>query len=187
MAIQLNNAKKAGLFKMLVNTPLQKAGLEYGFDKHYKDIRAVKNAVYKIYNEVKNNPEEYFILPETVEMVTNAVSKRAITPQRVEASLAEKEMDKLDVKNMALSNRDKVASLIGKKLDSLNRSRKKLDSVSLPQLATTFGILFDKSQIIQGQATEHVAVLSRIEDGLSAEKLLEITLKQRESTIEGKE
>jgi len=186
MAIQLSNSQKAGLFKKLVDTPLNKVGLEYGFDKHYKDIRAVKNAVYRIYREVGNDPEKFFILPETVELVTKAVSKRAITPQKQEESLAEKEADKMDVKNLALSNRDKASRLVSKKLDILSKSRKKLDAISLPQLATSFAILFDKAQIVQGQATENVAVLAKIDKDMDPQLALDTVLKMREKTLEDK-
>ena len=47
-------------------------------------------------------------------------------------------------------------------------------------LATTVGILFDKGQIIQGEATENVAVLAKIKSDMSPEEMMDAVLKMRE-------
>lgn len=185
MAIQLTDAQKQGMFKKLASTSLYDVGIEYGLDKHYSTPKSVKTKVYTIYREILADPAKYGVLPETTELVQEAVSNRAIKKPGI--PLVEKKEDARGIKELVTSNRDIAANLINKKLTYISKSKKSLDNVSLSQLGTLFGILFDKGQIISGQATEHVAVMSKIESNLSPEELLEITLKQRENTIISKE
>ena len=183
--MNLNNDQKVGLFKMMATKQLYEVGLFYGFDKYYKDSNAVKNAVYRIYNTVKNNPDEYLIQKDTYELVVGAVSARSAA--NVVSMRERMDSASSDIKSLITGGRDKTAKLIDMKLDSIGKSRKKLDNVSIVELSKVLNVLFDKGQIVQGEATEHIAVLGKIESGLSPEKLLEITLKQREKTIESKE
>ena len=62
----------------------------------------------------------------------------------------------------------------------LNKSRKALNQQSLPALTTAFAILFDKSQIIKGEATEHVAVMGKIDSDIKPEQAIDMVLKMRE-------
>lgn len=187
MAVNLNEQRKAGLFKHLVNHSLYDTGIEFGFDKHYKDPTAVKNAVYRVYREVameiENDLEgnKYSMGADILELVKTAVSGRSVaTAPKV--TLIEKKGEG-DIKELALSTRDQAASLLFRKMDMIASSRKKLNDVSLSVLATTFGILFDKAQIIQGQATENVAVLARIDKEMTAEESLDFILKVREINV----
>jgi len=180
----LSIEQKTGLFMMLEKKDLYKVGLEYEFDKHYKDAKAVKGAVYRIYSDVKNHPDKYGIQPITYNKVVNAMSSRSIQGKAVDQKVSlREELEDFDIKKMVLSNRDKAALLVSRKLDSIGKSKKKLDAISLPQLSLTLCQLFDKGQIVQGEATEHIAHLAKIEEGLSAKDLLEAVITQRESTI----
>jgi len=180
--MNLTNSQKAGLFKMLASKPLYEVGIEYGFDKKYSTPKSVKSAVYNIYKAILNEPEKYLVQPETIELVQNAVSARKITTVKGKP-LAEKMDTNLPIEDLIKSNRAKAANLISRKLDEIGRTKKGLASISLPQLATSFGILFDKAQIIQGQATEHVALMGKIDSALSAEDKLDMVLKMREVTV----
>jgi len=73
---------------------------------------------------------------------------------------------------------------MAKKLSMISNAE--LKKMSLKDFGTLFGILFDKGQIIQGQATEHIAHLSKVEDGLSPQELMETVIKQREHAVERK-
>jgi len=183
---QLTLEQKTGLFMLLASKTIYEVGLEYGFDKHYKDAKAVKGAVYRIYSDVKNNPDKYGIQDETYGLVVDAMASRAISNKKIEISDNQKrDLEKMDFKDLVISNRNRMSVLMGKKLDMI--SNKELKKMSLKDFGTLFGILFDKGQIIQGQATEHIAHLSKIEDGLSSKDLLEAVLNQRENTIISKE
>lgn len=177
----LNNAQKAGIFKQLTTKTFYDVGIQYSFDKHYKTNAGIKGAVYNIYRKILANPEEYLISQDTVELVSKAVSERSITHTSGTKTIAEKQ--DVDIKTLILSNRDIANKLINKKLVSLDKSSKALKGESLVTLGKIFGILFDKSQIIQGQATEHVALMGKIDSGLSPEDKLDMILKMREITV----
>jgi hypothetical protein len=168
---------KAGLFKSLASNTMYAVGVEFGFDKHYKSASGVRSAVKKIYNEVKNDPEKFFIHPDTVELVMKAVSERSVAPM---VTLREKSELKVDIKDIILHNRDLTAKLIGDKLEQLSRSKKDLKNESLVNLSKVMATLFDKGQIVQGQATEHVALLGKLDKDMSPDAAIATVLKMRE-------
>lgn len=181
--MKLSEDKKAAIFKKLASGTLYDVGLEFGFDKHYKDATAIRNRVYAIYRDVANNPEKYAVQPETVDLVVDAVSNRKVAT-RTETPLAEKHtaIDTKDIKSMTLAGRDSAGRLIAKKLEYLEAHPKALAAESLVNLGKIFGILFDKSQIIQGQATEHVALMGKIDTGMTPEEAIQAVLRSREQT-----
>lgn len=183
MAIQLTPEKKIGLFQMLATKDLYSVGLEYGFDKHYKTAKAVKGAVYRLYADMKNNPDKYAIPDELYSVVQDAMKGRQVSAVHKDSSLAEKMGEKTEIKDIILDNRNKAAKLVSLKLDMLSKSKKELSKISLPQLTTSMAILFDKGQIIQGEATEHIAHLAKIDEGMTPEELLNAVVGQREATI----
>jgi len=182
--MKLSDDKKAAIFKRLASSTLYDVGLEFGFDKHYKDSTAVRNKVYAIYRQVANEPEKYAVQQEVVDLVTDAVSNRKIaikseaSPEKVTAN----PIVATDIKNLTLSGRDVAGRLIAKKLEYLEAHPKALQQESLVNLGKIFGIMFDKSQIIQGQATEHVALMGRIDSNLTPEEALQAVLRSREIT-----
>ena len=179
--MQLSVDKKAAIFKKLASGTLYDVGLEFGFDKHYKDATAIRNRVYAIYRDVANNPEKYAVQVETVSLVVDAVSNRRVAT-RTEPVLAEKHtaIQEKDIKGLTLSGRDTAAKLITTKLEYLEKHPKALANESLVNLGKIFGILFDKGQIIQGQATEHVALMGKIDTNLTPEQALDAVLRSRE-------
>jgi hypothetical protein len=66
-------------------------------------------------------------------------------------------------------------------MDMINSNKKMLEKENLVSLAKVFGIFFDKSQILQGQATENIAIKAKISKDMSPEESLEELLKMRES------
>lgn len=172
------------IFKMLETKTMYETGIEFELDKHYKDSRAVNNAVYNIYKKVLVNPQAYAVLPETVEKVKAKVSSRAIVTNRPQSATTLREKIDIeknpDFKDLVLSGRKKAFEILNMKMDRVAQSRKQLDEVSITALAQTFGILFDKSQIIQGEATENIAVLAKIDKDMSSQDALAAILKMRE-------
>ena len=174
----LTDDKKANIFRKLASKTLYEVGIEFGLDKHYSSSKSMKGAVYTIYRKVQAEPEKYAIQPETVTLVVDAVSSRSVSKPH---KLAEKmDIDVSDLKGNLLDNRNLTSKLVRKKLNILDKSPKALSQVSLVQLTTAFAILFDKSQIIQGQATEHVALMGKIDTDMKPEQALEMVLKLRE-------
>lgn len=184
MAINLTDIQKSSLFKSLATKTFYDVGIEYGFDKHYKTPASIKAAVYSIYRKVLGDPEKYSVHPETMELVNNAVKERGVAhsiPSH-KPSVAEQNEDP-DIKTLILSNRDIANRLINKKLKEMDKSKKALRNESIVSLGKIFGILFDKSQIIQGQATEHVALMGKIDGNLKPEDAIELVLRMREREI----
>lgn len=183
MSMTLTKEKKGDIFRMLATKSTYETGIEFGFDKHYKDATGLKNAVYRIYKQVLVEPQEYFVTQEMADKVKETMRTRSVyIPEK---TLAEKKAEALlaenDVKAMTLMNRDKMSKLISMKVDRIMGSYKRIDETPLQTLATAFGILFDKSQILQGEATENVAVLAKIDEKLSPEEAMAAILKGREA------
>lgn len=172
---KLNDDRKAALFKQLASKTLIEAGIHFDLDKYYSNPKSIKNAVYGIYNEVRANPERFAIQTETVDLVVKAVSERKVAT--IQPPLKK---NNEDVKDMILRGRNTSMMLINRKLDQLDKSKKALKNESLVSLGKIFGIIFDKAQIIQGQATEHVAMLSKIDSNIEPGKAIDMVLKMRE-------
>lgn len=181
MTITLDVDKKAAIFRKLASGTLFEVGVEFGLDKHYKDPTAIRNKVYTVYREVLQDPEKFFVHPDTISLVEEAVSKRKVaikkSPTMSETQAALKETD---IKSLTIMGRDKAGKLINQKLAYIEAHPKALMNESLVTLGKIFGILFDKAQIIQGQATEHVAVMSKIDTNMTAEEAIQAVLRSRE-------
>lgn len=177
--------KEVEIFKALASESQFQVGLKYGFDKVYKNGRAVRNAITAIYTKVKNNPEEYGLSLEVVGLVEAGMKNRAVARQGG-TPMEKPEMGVMDIKEKIVGIRDKTFHLIDKKLDRVASSKKRLDAISFKDLGIIAGIAFDKTQILRGEATENVAVLGKIETDLSPEAALDLVLKMREKTVEVK-
>lgn len=179
--MKLPDSKYSFVFKSLATKTLYETGLEFQLDKHYKDSRAVTNAVYNIYRKVLAQPEKYAVLPETVELVKGVVSQRAVSaPSKTTHREVLDAESNPDIKELVLSGRKKAFQLLNLKMDRVMKSNKSIDEIGITALAQTFGILFDKAQIIQGEATENIAVLAKIDPNTTSEEALAAILKMRE-------
>lgn len=189
--MEITDEKKGVMFRMLAEKPLYEVGVKFGLDKHYANAASVKNKMYRIYQEVRKDPDKYFVSPDLCATVVTIVSNRGkeIAPNNgsVREQTEQAEADANDVSSLVLTGRIKAFKLLHKKLDQAGKSRKGLDSISLAQLATVSAILFDKGQIVQGQATENVAVLAKIDTNMSPEQAMETILKMREINQASKE
>lgn len=182
--MKLDTDQKAGMFRSLASASLYDVGVEFGLDKHYKDPTAVRNKVYAIYREVSNDPDKFSVHPDTIELVSAAVSKRSVaTRAHTEIpTMAEKThaISEGDIKGLTVASRDRAGRLIGAKLAYIEAHPKALQQESLVNLGKIFGILFDKAQIIQGQATEHVALMGKIDSEMTPDQAIQAVLRFRE-------
>jgi hypothetical protein len=195
--MDLTDEKKGIMFRMLAKKPLYEAGLEFGLDKHYAKAEAVKAKMHRIYQEVQKDPDRYGISQEVVDTIVGIVSNRSITVTNPSKSgfssgamtLREKNelAENIEISDVVLSARDKTFKLLHKKLDQVGKNKKSLEAVSFSQLTTAAAILFDKGQIIQGQATENVAIMAKIDSNMSPEDALSAVLRMREANIIAKE
>lgn len=184
--MKFGKEKEVEIFKALASESQYQVGLKFGFDKVYKNSRAVRNAVTTIYTKVKNNPEEYGISTEVLGLVEGGMKTRALSHVLNQKPMSETGNQSLEIKERIVGIRDKTFHLIDKKLDRVGSSKKRLDAVSFKDLGIIAGIAFDKTQILRGEATENVAVLGKIETDLSPQAALDLVLKMREKTVEVK-
>ena len=183
--MKLSDEQNACMFRLLATKTFYDVGIEFGFDKHYKTPTSVKGAVYRAYQEVRANIEKFSVHPDTASLVVVAVSNRSIAIP-TKKTIAEQNEDTRGIEELLLSNRDLANRLVHKKLVALDASKKALRNESVVSLGKIFGILFDKSQIIRGQATEHVSHLSKIDvSGLTPEATINLVLAMRESQMTG--
>ena len=129
MGTALSDEKKGYIFTMCGEKTLADVGFEFGLDKKYKTVATMKSAVAKIYNQVKNDPDRFFIAPETYNRVLDAVDERktvGLTPfqssnpeEVVEEPMTIREKREIinpeDIKGLILGGRNKAAKLIYEK------------------------------------------------------------------------
>lgn len=184
----ISDDKKAGMFRMLSLKSMYETGVEFGLDKHYRSVSGVKSAVRKIYNEVRQDPQKYFLQQDTVDLVVAVVDTRKnLIPQNPTLKEQADAIDNVDIKTLIMEGRRKAFKLLSAKMDRLMRSKKSIDEANLASMGTVFGILFDKGQIIQGEATENVAIMGKIKTDMTPEEALDTVLKMRESNLADKD
>lgn len=172
-------------YKMLPTHSFVEAMYVLGMNKYYKD-ETLRSIGYKLYKEL--DPVALGIGEDLIQVVKDAVNARKVgsgtrkiteTVQKYEEDPVEL-IDPNDTKAIVIGGRNKAAMLLHKKMDILNKNKKALDQENIGTLAKVFGILFDKSQIVLGQATENIAVMAKIDDNMSPEDSLQAILKMRE-------
>jgi hypothetical protein len=185
MALHLTPEQKAGMVKMLLDKSAYDVGLEYGLDKYYKNSATVIATVSKIYNQVKNNPETYAMSTDLLSAVEEKVRGRTSRKMTevVRRSLREQADEKkfMKIEDIALDNRAKAAAILSIKLDDLLYSKKDRKKVSVGELAKVYGITFDKGQLIEGKATDHVSLMAKINtEDMSPQDAIDAVMKMRE-------
>lgn len=187
--MKLTPEKKGAIFRMLASKPMYQTALEFEFDKHYKDSRAVRNAVYKIYQDVKKEPDKYFVSQDVVDLVVQAIQERGKTVPAGTQSLREKSdaIQTQDIKEVVQTGRKKAYILLNSKMDRIASSKKRLDETSITALAQVFGIIFDKAQILNGEATENVAIHAKLDKDMKPEDAIAMVLQMREQNNVEKE
>lgn len=183
MPTKLTPVQEVELFKRLAYKSTLEAGYEFGLENIYKDKTAIRNAVKGVYTKIKANPSKYGIEEQTVQIVADAMAHRNLAGARKEISQAEQEIDTKDIRTMVVGVRDKAFRLLDMKLTRASKSKKALDGLNIVQLSTTAATMFDKAQIIQGQATEHIAIMGKIDGNIKPEEAIDLILKMRENNI----
>jgi len=198
--MELSDINKGSLFRMCGEKDYATVGFEFGLDKKYKTVATMKSTVRRIYNTVKNDPQKYGISEKDAFEVALKVEarqtsvlvpfeKKGVVKESSEMSLKEQRevINPQDIKSLVIGGRNKAMKLMNDKLHRIGKSVKLLDAVSLGEMAKVVGILVDKSQILQGQSTENIAILSKNVGELTAEEALAHVLKMREANVAEKE
>lgn len=189
----ISDEQRKDFYKLLVTHNYSEAAAQIGMDAFYSG-GSLRTAGYQIYKDIKEiGLDKLDISGDIIDMVEEAIESRKIRRPKTTNLPSETEftptdlLDPSDTKQVVVGGRNKAAMLLHKKFDALNKNKKALENTSLSQLGTVFGILFDKAQIIQGQATENISVMSKnINDKMTTEESLDAILRMREDEVASK-
>lgn len=170
--------QKRSIFKALASKSQFQVGLDFGINKEYESNTSVVNVVNKIYHEVKENPERFTVTPDVVELVEKGMDSRKGTRSAIRR--VELENPEFDERSLVVGAGKKAWILINQKLDYLAKNKKAFRNESIMNLAKVAGIVFDKSQIVKGEATEHIALKAKIDQNITPEEALGLIMKFRE-------
>ena len=173
------DTEKRAMFKALASKSYYNVGIDFGLDKHLDSRLRIINAVSAVYREVLNDPNRFAVPQETIELVQHGLEGRK--GKGVEGAVDDKTLEELDLGKLVLGARTKAWVLLNRKLDYLMRNKKAFRNESIQKLAWVSGLSFDKAQIQQGNATEHIAVLAKVKDGITVQEAMQALLKNREA------
>lgn len=158
----------------------------FGLDRYFTSESSMRSAVTRAYNLVLDNPKGYAILPTRAAFIQGIVTSRQIL-KRPETVREKLEVEALDITKVTLNARNLTAKLLMDKLQWLDEHPRALQEESIVNLTKVFTSLFDKGQIVQGAATEHIAVLSQIDSKMDPDEALKAIMQMRENTIAKRE
>lgn len=101
--------------------------------------------------------------------------------------LTKQEIRKLETAEMvelAKDTRNLAVQALNKMLLLLNTDDEMLKKMNPTQIATVFGIMFDKARLAEGMSTENIAIQAKIDINMSSDKALEELNKMREKFSE---
>jgi len=179
---KLTDIQKRAVFKTLATKSQYQTGLHFDFQKYYKSNVQIINAVRKIYTDVKENLEEYGVSQELLEMVEDGMKTRR--DQQGTAAMVPVMEGAVNEKTLVLGARTKAWTALNRKLDGILRSNKELKGISLSQLGVLAGISFDKAQIVEGKATEHIVMNAKIEKDMTVDELMSQIMRNRETYVQ---
>ncbi len=98
------------------------------------------------------------------------------------APMTKQEIRKLDTEEMvemAKGTRNMAVQLLEMKLQELYSDPAQREKLNLATLATVFGILFDKTQLMAGLSTENIAIQAKIDINMNSDTALQELDKMR--------
>jgi hypothetical protein len=180
----LIEAEAGRIFLALEEKSYIQVAYEFGLDRYLANEASMKSAITRAYNLVLGDSEKYGVPRERAAFIHGVVASRNIKNRGTPETIREEtEIKALDMSSMLLGARDLAMSLVQKKLQYLDKNPKALKEEKLKDLGWIVGVLFDKGQVIQGQATEHIAVLSKVEGNMSPEDAMKALLQMRDNEI----
>lgn len=197
----LTREEDAKIFMSLKNLSAQQTGWAFHLEERTKTEGLTKEQigdkiagrVHDVKSRVEKNPQNYTtygIGAKEIETIQKACQARIEDGQvrgRVaghrDNNLKQREED-LEFAKMLKNLRNRAWSLIGDKMEQAENDEEVLKKINFRDLVVVGGTAFDKTQILSGLATEHIAMKGRIDSNLSPEDLLKEVLVRREANIE---
>lgn len=190
--VELIRGEAGKMYLDLKDMTYLEVGYKYGLDRFYASENSMKGAVGKCIQFVLENPNRYEISNEKILEVEAATRKRSAVAVQAERGTTVREKRDLGkikgINDLVTNARDLAAELVLTKLRQLNGSKSALKKESIVSLAKVMGILVDKGQILRGEATQNIAVLSRhIKSDISPEEAIKAIIETREVNQSEKE
>ncbi len=182
----LIEAEAGRIFLNLESMSSLQVGYMFGLDRYYTSEGSIRTSVGRAVNLVLQNPEKYDITLDKAGYIQGIIHSRSIVKKSPETLREEQEIKAIDIGSAVVDARDRAAKLVRKKLEYYETNRKAFKELSLKELIGAFHILFDKGQIIQGAATEHVAIMSNIPEKMDPAEAMAAIMKMREMFQEQK-
>ena len=179
MTKAFTDVEKGQMFKMLARKSYYQVGVEYGLDKLFPTQRRVQDFVRNLSKKVKEAPATYGGGPEALELVEKALAERSIHTVAIREE-SKQEFSELTDKDLVIGVAKKAWLLFNAKLDYLMKHRKAFRNESAMALAKMAGIAFDKSQIMKGEATEHISLKAQVKEDITSTEALGQILSIRE-------
>lgn len=178
--------EKRAIYKDLATLSRYEVAKKYGLDKYYKKKSGMVSYIDRIYKEVLNNRDRFAIGSDLIEMVEDGLKNRATLvsgetnkPYKIDKTPYEE----MELKELVEGASNKLLTALNLKLDFLLTKKKALDQEKIGSLALAAAQLFDKRRIIQGEATEHIALKAKIDKDMTPQEKIELVMKIREQTI----
>ena len=136
-------------------------------------------------------PNEEDLSPEEIKRLKHNEKMRRYKARKTKGLAVEKErkqeirkINTEELIEMSKDTRNLALQTLSKALVNLHGDEEALKKANLATLATVYGILFDKSQLLNGLATENVAIHAKIDVNMSSDKALEELNRMREKYME---
>lgn len=185
LSLTIDDTTKKDFYLSLATKNYVDAAKAIGLDKRYTTENSLRTIAFKLFKSI--DPNTLGISNDAVQIVRAALDdRRAKAHTEITDGSQPELLNPDDAKQLVIGGRNKAAILLHKKMDAISKSKRQLEDVTLSQLATTFGIFFDKSQILRGEATENIAVMAKVNPNMTPEESLEALLKMREVDQEQK-
>lgn len=145
----------------------------------------IKNVIKKGAPIIIPNAEE--LTPEELERAKRAEKIRRLRARKKDGVALQRvgkaeirKMSTGEMVEMAKDTRNKAVELLNRRLALMATDDEELSKIRLTELATVFGILFDKAQLASGLATENIAIHTKIDVNISSDQALDELNKMRE-------
>lgn len=89
-------------------------------------------------------------------------------------------MSNKELMDLSRDSRNLAMGVLNKKLVSLDNNPEELAKINIATLATAFGILFDKHQLMNGLSTENIAIHKKIDVNMTSDEAVKELNKMRE-------
>ena len=181
---KLTDLQKKAIFRDLATVSKHQAGLRAGLDKYYKNRGSIITTVDNIMKEVRVDPDRFAVSQDVIEMVEKALKERGISRIKIVGQTlpveAPERLEDLTMEQLVERGGKKALIGLNKSIDYSIKTKASIMKISPVAWGKVAGILFDKTRIVRGEATEHVVMKAQISEDLTASQKLDLILKMRE-------